>query len=177
LNRKTGLIYRGKIIQLNLEKVRLPNGHVTELEIVHHPGAAAVVPFLDSERIVLIKQYRHAVGKYLYEIPAGKLIKGESPLSCARRELEEEIGYRARRFKKLASVYTSPGFCDELIHIYSATDLVKTKQNLESCEVLEAIEVPVQKIHHMIQSGEIQDAKSIIGLELAFREMAINLLK
>jgi len=147
--------------------VRLPNGYVAELEIVRHPGAAAVVPFIDLDRVVLIKQYRHATGKYLYEIPAGKLMKGESPLSCARRELEEEIGYRARRFKKLVSAYTAPGFCNELIHIYMATDLLKTQQNLESCEVLEAIELPLHKVQAMIRSGKIQDAKSIIGLELA----------
>lgn len=162
-------IYRGKIIQLFFERVKLPNGHVTELEIVHHPGAAAVVPFLDQDHVILIKQYRHATGKYLYEIPAGKLMKGESPLSCARRELEEEIGYRARRFKRLVSAYTSPGFCDELIHIYMATDLLKTQQNLESCEVLEVIKLPVHKVQAMIHSGKIQDAKSIIGLELACR--------
>ncbi len=162
-------IYRGKIIQLFLERVKLPNGHVTELEIVRHPGAAAVVPFLDPDHVILIKQYRHATGKYLYEIPAGKLMKGESPLSCARRELEEEIGYRARRFKKLISAYTSPGFCNELIHIYMATNLLKTQQNLESCEVLEVIELPVRKVQAMIRSGKIQDAKSIIGLELACR--------
>ncbi len=147
--------------------MRLPNGYVAELEIVRHPGAAAVVPFIDPDRVILIRQYRHAAGKYLYEIPAGKLMKGESPLSCARRELEEEIGYRARRFKKLVSAYTSPGFCNELIHIYMATDLLKTQQNLEACEVLEAIELPLHKVQAMIRNGKIQDAKSIIGLELA----------
>lgn len=170
-------IYKGKVVQLHLERVRLPNGHLAELEIVRHPGAAAVVPFLDRDHVILIKQYRHATGKYLYEIPAGKLMKGESPLSCARREMEEEIGYRARRFKKLVSVYTSPGFCDEIIHIYMATKLLKTQQNLESCEVLQAIAVSVSKVQAMIRSGKIQDAKSIIGLELAFREKTINLLK
>lgn len=164
---KSRLIYKGRIIRLNLERVRLPNGHVTELEVVNHPGAAAVVPFIDRDHVMLIRQYRHAVGKYLYEIPAGKLAKNEKPLHCARRELEEEIGYRAKRFKKLASIYTSPGFCDEIIHIYWATDLVKTRQTLESCEVLEAIRVPFHKIRPMIQTGKIQDAKSIIGLELA----------
>jgi len=169
LSKNLRSIYRGKIIQLFLERVKLPNGHVTELEIVRHPGAAAVVPFLDPDHVILIKQYRHATGKYLYEIPAGKLMKGESPLSCARRELEEEIGYRARRFKKLISAYTSPGFCNELIHIYMATNLLKTQQNLESCEVLEVIELPVRKVQAMIRSGKIQDAKSIIGLELACR--------
>jgi ADP-ribose pyrophosphatase len=167
LRRNLRSIYKGKIIQLNLEPVRLPNGHVTELEIVHHPGASAVVPFLDRDHVILIRQYRHATGKYLYEIPAGKLMKHESPLSCARRELEEEIGYRARQFKKLISAYTSPGFCNELIHIYMATDLSKTQQSLESCEVLKVIKLPVHKVQAMICSGKIQDAKSIIGLQLA----------
>jgi ADP-ribose pyrophosphatase len=167
LDKKIKSIYKGEVVQLSLERVRLPNGHLTELEIVRHPGAAAVVPFIDPDHVVLIRQYRYATGRYLYEIPAGKLMKGESPLSCARRELEEEIGYRARRFKKLISAYTSPGFCNELIHIYMAVDLLRTQQNLESCEVLEVIKLPVHKVQAMIRSGKIQDAKSIIGLELA----------
>ena len=160
-------IYRGRVVKLYLEQARLPNGHTISLEVVRHPGASAVVPFSDKDHVVLIRQYRHAVGGFLYEIPAGKLNRGERPLQCARRELEEETGYRARRFCKLGSIFTSPGFCDEVIHLYSATGLIKTQQNLEPCEVLEIVEIPLKKIKGMIQGGRIQDAKSIVGLMLA----------
>jgi ADP-ribose pyrophosphatase len=170
-------LYRGKVLKLNLERVRLPNGHVAELEIVHHPGAVAIVPFLDPDHVILIRQYRHAVGDYLYEIPAGKLKKHESPLKCARRELEEEIGYRARRFQKLSSIFTSPGFSDEIIHLFSATHLSKTAQDLEPCEVIESIELPLQEVLQMIRHGKIQDAKSIVALEIAYWWKNNNLLK
>lgn len=177
MDKKTRVIYRGKIIRLNLERVRLPNGHLTELEIVYHPGAAAIVPFIDRDHVILIKQYRHAVGGYLYEVPAGKLMKNESPLRCARRELEEEIGHKARQFQKLASIYTSPGFCNEIIHLFSATHLSKTLQRLESSEVLKVIEMPLQKALEMIQKGKIKDAKSIISLGIASWWRNHNLLK
>ena len=177
MNKNSRSIYRGKVVNLSLERVKLPNGFITELEIIHHPGAAAIVPFINADHVILIKQYRHAVGRYLYEIPAGKLMKGESPLRCAKRELEEEIGYEAQRFQKLASIYTSPGFCNEIIHIFSATHLVKTVQNLDLCEVLEVIEVPLQKALHLIQNGKMQDAKSIIGLIIASWWKTHRLLK
>ena len=160
-------IYRGSVVKLYLERARLPNGHTIELEIVRHPGGAAVVPFLGRDHVVLIRQYRHAVGRFLYEIPAGKLARGEQPLRCARRELEEETGYRAGRFYRLGSIFTSPGFCDEVIYLYAATGLIMVSQKLEVGEVLELVRVPVNKIDGMIQRGKIRDAKSIVGLKLA----------
>ena len=177
LKKNSESIYRGKVIDLNLERVKLPNGFIAELEIIHHPGAAAIVPFIDADHVILIKQYRHAVGRYLYEIPAGKLLKTEGPLRCAKRELEEEIGYKAQRFQKLASIYTSPGFCNEIIHIFSATHLVKSLQHLDPCEVLEVIEMPFRKVFQLIQKGKIQDAKSIIGLIIASWWKTHKLLK
>ena len=114
-------IYKGKVVTLNIETVSLPNGATVELEIIRHPGAAAIVPLKADGTVVLIKQYRHAAGAFIYEIPAGILHPGEDPRECAARELEEEVGYRAARFDLLTSIYTAPGFADEVIHIYQAS--------------------------------------------------------
>lgn len=161
-------IYTGRIVTLNLETVTLPNGATVELEIIHHPGAAAVVPMKDDRTVVLIRQYRHAVGGYIYEIPAGKLHPGEDPRDCAARELEEEIGYRAASFDLLLSFYTTPGFTDELIHIYRATGLTRGTQNLGNDEVLEAIEMPLESAIDRIADGTIRDGKTIVGLQVAY---------
>lgn len=161
-------IYKGRIVNLNLETVTLPNGHTVDLEVIHHPGAAAVVPVKDDGTVVLIRQYRHAVGGYIYEIPAGKLHPGEDPLRCAQRELEEEIGYRAGAFELLASLLTTPGFTDEVIHIYKGTGLTPGKQDLGHDEVLEVLEVPLEQAVRMIREGAIRDGKSIVGLQLVY---------
>jgi ADP-ribose pyrophosphatase len=161
-------IYAGRIVNLNLETVRLPNGATVELEIIHHPGAAAVVPMKDATTLVLIRQYRHAVGGYIYEIPAGKLHPGEDPKVCAARELEEEIGYRAARLEHLLSFYTTPGFTDELIHVYRATGLTRGKQDLGTDEVLEVVEMPLEAAIDRIADGAIRDGKTIVGLHAAY---------
>ena len=161
-------IYRGRIVDLNLETVTLPNGATVELEIIHHPGASAVVPMKDERTVVLIRQYRHAVGGYIYEIPAGKLHPGEDPRDCAARELEEEIGYRASSLELLLSFYTTPGFTDELIHIYRATGLMGGTQNLGTDEVLEVIEMPLEAAIDRIADGTIRDGKTIVGLHAAY---------
>jgi ADP-ribose pyrophosphatase len=161
-------IYTGRIVTLNLETVTLPNGATVELEIIHHPGAAAVVPMRNDRTVVLIRQYRHAVGGFIYEIPAGKLHPGEDPRECAARELEEEIGYRAATFQHLLSFYTTPGFTDEIIHIYRATDLTRGTQDLGTDEVLEVIEMPLITAIDRIADGTIRDGKTIVGLHAAF---------
>ena len=161
-------IYAGRIVNLNLETVTLPNGATVELEIIHHPGAAAVVPMKDDRTVVLIRQYRHAVGGFIYEIPAGKLHPGEDPRDCAARELEEEIGYRASSLELLLSFYTTPGFTDELIHIYQATGLMGGTQNLGTDEVLEVIEMPLEAAIDRIADGTIRDGKTIVGLHTAY---------
>jgi len=161
-------IYAGRIVTLNLETVTLPNGATVELEIIHHPGAAAVVPMKDDRTVVLIRQYRHAVGGFIYEIPAGKLHPGEDPRDCAARELEEEIGYRASSLELLLSFYTTPGFTDELIHIYQATGLMGGTQNLGTDEVLEVIEMPLEAAIDRIADGTIRDGKTIVGLHTAY---------
>jgi len=162
------VIYKGRIVELNVETVTLPNGATAELEVIHHPGAAAVVPLKDDGTVVLIRQYRHAIGGYIYEIPAGKLRPGEDPRDCAARELEEEIGYRASSLELLISFFTTPGFTDEVIHMYIGTGLTPGTQNLGDDEVLELLEIPLEKTIALIRDGTIRDAKTIVGLQMVY---------
>ena len=163
-------IYSGKVLILNMETVSLPNGATTDLEIIRHPGASAVVPMKENGTVILIRQFRHAAGGFIYEIPAGKLHKGEDPKVCAARELEEEVGYRVseENLEYLTSIFTAPGFTDEVIHIYKATGLEKGRQQLDQDEVLEILEWPLEKAIAEIRNGTIRDAKSIIGLQMVF---------
>jgi len=157
-------VFRGRVLTLNLEQVRLPNGKVAELEIAHHPGGAAVVAIDAEGRVCLLRQFRHAAGGWLTELPAGKLDGGEPPLECARRELAEEAGVRARRWEKLGEFYSSPGVLTEVIHLFLAHDLEPADASPEEHEVLEASWVPVQEAMDLAASGRLQDAKSVIGL-------------
>ena len=166
---KSKNIFRGKVITLNNDTITLPNGVTIDLEIVRHPGAAAVVPLKDNGMVVLIKQFRHAAGGFIYEIPAGKLHPGEDPLHCAARELEEEIGYVAGRLERLTSILTAPGFTDEVIHIYKATGLTAGRQQLDRDEILEVLEISLEEAIKMIEAGTIRDAKTIVGLQLVSR--------
>jgi ADP-ribose pyrophosphatase len=161
-------IYKGKIVTLNVDTITLPNGVTVDLEVVRHPGASAVVPLKEDGTVVLIRQFRHAAGGFIYEIPAGKLSPGEEPLACAARELEEEIGYRAESFNLLSSIFTAPGFTDEVIHIYKATGLTKGRQQLDRDEVLEVVEMPLDETIEMIRTGAIHDAKTIVGLQAVY---------
>jgi len=161
-------LYSGKVLILNRDTVELPNGRIAELEIIRHPGASAVVPLKDDGMVVLIQQFRHAAGGFIYEIPAGKLNPQEDPLDCAARELEEEIGFRAGQLELLTSIWTAPGFTDEVIHIYRGTNLQSGRQQLDQDEVLEIVEWPLEKAMAKIQDGTIRDAKTIIGLQMVF---------
>jgi ADP-ribose pyrophosphatase len=161
-------IYTGKVVTLNIDTVTLPNGATIDLETIRHPGAAAVVPVKDDGTVVLIRQFRHAAGGFIYEIPAGKLQPGEDPLHCASRELEEEVGYRASSFELLSSIFTAPGFADEVIHVYKATGLTKGRQQLDPDEVLDIIEMPLVEAVNKIEDGTIRDAKTIIGLQAVY---------
>jgi ADP-ribose pyrophosphatase len=164
----TRRIFKGRVVTLDIDTVTLPNGATIELEMIHHPGAAAVVPMKEDGTVILIRQYRHAAGGYIYEIPAGKLHPGEDPKLCAARELLEEIGYRADSLELLTSVLTTPGFTDEVIHIYKGTGLTKGKQNLDHDEVIEIVELPLEKALAQIIDGTIRDAKTIVGLQTAY---------
>ncbi|WP_454061110.1 NUDIX hydrolase [Candidatus Nitrospira salsa] len=161
-------IYSGKFLTYNIDTVTLPNGATAELEMIRHPGASAVVPVKDDGTVILIRQFRHAAGGFIYEIPAGKLNPGEDPLDCASRELEEEIGYRAENLELLTSLFTAPGFTDEVIHVYKATGLVKGQQQLDQDEVLEILEWPMDKAIAEIKNGTIRDAKTMVGLQMVY---------
>ena len=167
-------IYRGIVVNLNVDTVKLPNGLTVDLEVVRHPGAAAVVPLRDDGTVILIRQFRHAAGGFIYEIPAGKLHPGEDPVVCAARELEEEIGQRAGKFELLSSIFTAPGFTDEVIHIFKATGLTTGHQHLDRDEVLEVIELPLLEALKMIDDGTIRDAKSIVGLQAVYLQRNIR---
>ena len=161
-------IYKGRVVTLNLETVTLPNGLSVELEVVRHPGAAAIVPLKDDDTVVLIRQFRLAADGYIFEIPAGKLHPGEDAGHCATRELEEEIGYRAGRLDKIGTFFTAPGFTDEVMHLYVARDLTGGTQALDGDEVLEVVEMPLEKAMGHVLDGTIRDAKTIIGLQSVY---------
>lgn len=157
-------IYRGRIVNLRLEPVTLPNGAHVNLEMMSHPGASAIVA-LDDDGVILIRQYRHAAGGFLWEVPAGTLDAGEEPETCARRELEEEAGVRAVQMTKLGAILTTPGFCDEVIHIYLAQELSEVPAHRDADEVITEIQkFPLENALEMIASGEIRDAKSAYAL-------------
>jgi ADP-ribose pyrophosphatase len=157
-------IFRGRVLTLNLEQVRLPNGRTAELEIAHHPGGAAVVALDASGRVCLLNQFRHAAGGWLLELPAGKLDGGEPPLACAQREIAEEAGVTARSWQKLGDFYSSPGVLTEVIHVYLARELAPADARPEDHEVFEVTWVPLAEAAAMAVSGRVRDAKSIVGL-------------
>jgi len=157
-------LYRGKIIDLFVDRVKLPNGNVCELEMIRHPGAAAVVPVDADRNVVLVRQYRYAASGWLYEIPAGKLDEGEDPAVCAAREIEEEVGLRPGRLIPMGWIWTTPGFTDERISLYLATELVPSKQSLQPDEVLSVERMPFDEAVDLARRGEIRDAKSVCAL-------------
>ncbi len=164
--------YTGKIISLDVDTVRFPDGSTGELEMIRHPGASAVVPFLSDPhakdpQVLLIRQYRYAADGYLFEIPAGRLDPGEDPRDCAARELKEETGCSAEKLDYLLTMYTTPGFTDEKIHIYMATGLVAGETKHEADEFLELRPVLLSRALEMIEAGEIRDGKTALGLLFA----------
>lgn len=162
-------IYKGKVVRLTVEEVTLPNGNQATIEVVRHPGAAAVVPFVSREEILLVRQYRHAAGGWLLEVPAGKLDPGEPPEVCAERETEEEVGYRPGRLIRLGSIITTPGFTDEVVHLFAAHDLTAGQTELGPDEVLSVVRIPFAEALARIERGEIEDAKSVCAILLAAR--------
>ena len=160
-------IYDGRVFKLVRENVTLENGTTTDMEFIEHPGAAAVIPLLDDSRIVLLKQYRHALKTYIWEIPAGTLDPHEKIIDCAKRELIEETGYSASGWHKLGEITPVPGYSNERIHIYLATELQPAEQHLDADEVIQVQEVEFKDALEMIGKGIIQDAKSIVGLFMA----------
>lgn len=158
-------------LRIDTERVELPSGHETELDIVRHPGASCVVPLLSDDEVLLIRQYRHATGGTLLEAPAGKLDPDEPPEACAARELVEETGYRAGRIEHLSSIWTTPGFTDEVIHLYAAFELEHVGQRLEPDEVIELAPMPLDDALARIFTGELRDAKTALALLLTARRL------
>lgn len=157
-------VYSGKIVGLFLEQVTLPNGASAEFEIVRHPGGAAVVALDGENRVCLLRQYRHAVGGWLWELPAGKLDAGEAPLTTAQRELQEEAGVQAGHWEPLGKIVSSPGVFTEVVHLFLARELRAMPAGAEPHEVFEVHWVPCAQALAQARSGEITDAKTLAGL-------------
>ncbi len=162
----TETIYKGRVFDVSIAEIREDETEYKR-EIVSHKGSAVIVPVFADKTVGLVRQYRHAAKKYLLEIPAGSLETGENPETGARRELEEEIGVTADNIEKLAEFYVSPGFLTEKMHVFLATDLTETEQHLEEDELIEIEKITFERAFEKIKLGEIEDAKTIIGLILA----------
>ena len=161
-------IHRCRVYNLVAENVTLDNGVTTDIEYIQHPGATAIIPMPDRTRVILIKQYRHALGKEIWEIPAGTLDPQESMIACAQRELIEETGFSADQWHSLGEITPVPGYSDERIHIFLAADLKSAESNLDEDEIIDVHEIEFEAALDMIRNRDIQDAKSIAGLFLAF---------
>lgn len=167
-------VYEGKVISVDVDTVAFPDGSTGVLEMVRHPGASAVVPFLDhpgdsDPRILLIKQYRYAAESFLLEIPAGRLEHGETPATCAARELEEETGRKARSLRKVFELFTTPGFTDEKIHLFLGWDLDAGEAAREQDEIIDEVPMKLSTALQMVISGEITDSKTALGIFFATR--------
>jgi ADP-ribose pyrophosphatase len=160
-------IFAGKVIDLYVEEVLLPNGKTSKREIVKHPGAVAIIAVTNEGKIVLVRQYRKAMDRVLVEIPAGKLEKGEAPIATARRELEEETGYKCETLRHLTSFYTSPGFADEIVHLYIAENLSKLENaaSLDEDEFVDVLEVTLEEALQLVKEQQIYDAKTAYAIQ------------
>src|SRR5438309_7769054 len=166
-------VFSGRVFDVAVDTVR--EGDKTYVrEVVHHPGSAVMVPAFDDGTIALVRQYRHPAVKYLLELPAGTLNDQERPEEGAARELEEELGMVAGKLEKLCEFFVSPGFCEEKMWLYLATDFKETKQRLEDDELIEIVRLPIDRALQMITDGEIEDAKTIIGLLLAAPRVGLS---
>lgn len=169
MQQATRRVHTGRVLNLDIDTVRFPDGSTGELEIIRHPGAAAVVP-LASPRdsadpvVLMLRQFRYAAGGPLWEIPAGRLEPGESPDACAQRELREEAGARAGRLERLTTIWTTPGFTDEVIHLFLATDITMVEASREPDEFIEVVARPLSEVLSSIKQGEISDAKTVVAL-------------
>jgi len=159
------VVHHGKVFDTIVDEIEYDSGNKSVREVAKHPGGAVVLPLLDDGRIVFVYQYRYPMNQYIYELPAGKLDENENPEVCAARELEEETGYKADWLEKLTTIFTTPGFCSEKLHIFMARGLHPGKQKLEEGESdLTLKYIPMKEAFHMVETGEIMDAKTIAGL-------------
>ena len=169
-------VFEGRVFNVTVDTVS--EGELTyQREVVHHNGSAVIVPVFDDGTVALVRQYRHPTVRYLLEVPAGTLAKGERPEIGAARELKEELGLVAERLEKLSEFFVSPGFCEEKMWVYLATELSEGEQALEDDEIIDVVRLPIADALEMITSGEIEDAKTIIGLMLAAPRVGSPLLE
>ncbi len=166
-------IYAGRVIRVSLDVVR-EAGREGLREVVWHNGGAGVVACFDDGTVALVRQYRHPTGRYVLELPAGRLEAGERPEACAARELEEELGFAAGRLEPLSEFYTTPGFCSERLWVFLATDLRETAHRRDEDEIIEVVRMPLARALAMVAAGEIDDAKTIIGLLLAAPRLGVG---
>lgn len=164
-------IFAGRVLSLALEEHLLPDGRAASFEVVRHPGGAAVLPVLADGRILLIRQLRPAVGGQVLELPAGRLEPGEPPEACARRELQEEVGYRPGRLERLGEMFSSVGFCNERIHLFLARELEPVPQALEADEFIEILPLTLAAALDLLDRGEIPDGKTALALLLYARSL------
>ena len=169
--KKTVHLYSGKAVGFRADQIHVPHGQIAQREFMVHPGAVGILALPAPDKILLVKQYRYPVHLFTYEIPAGKLSVGEKPLACVRRELEEETGYRANKVSKLVSFWPTAAFSTEVIHLYLATDLVKTQVNPDDDEFLEILTVSPRQIERWMRSGKIRDSKTLIAY-LAWKSLS-----
>jgi ADP-ribose pyrophosphatase len=160
-------VHKGRVFTLHRDRITLPNGVDTILDVIRHPGAAAIVPVTAQGNVLLIRQFRYAMNGHIWEIPAGTMEPDESPLACAQRELGEEIGVSASRWRKLVELMPLPAYSDEIIHLFRAEELAPTRQHLDPDEILEIHEFSYEDALEMIAAGAIRDAKTIAGLMMA----------
>jgi ADP-ribose pyrophosphatase len=164
---KRDYIYRGRILDLSLSRYKMAAGTEAEIEVIHHNGGAGALPVFDDGTIALVRQWRYPLGRYSLEIPAGRIEHSHTPEETALREVEEELGYRANRLRKLAEFNVAPGYCQERLFVYLATELEPTAQNLDDDEEIEVVRMSFNRALDLVHSGEIDDAKSIITILLA----------
>jgi ADP-ribose pyrophosphatase len=162
-------VYRGRVVQLDVDRIVEPSGKEVEREIVRHPGAAVLLPVTDDRRVVMIRQFRYAVGETLLEVPAGTIDPGETPEETAARELVEETGYHPGRLEKLAEFFPSPGILAERMHLFLATELEKREASPEADESLELVEFPWERALALEPGKELRDAKTIVALSFLRR--------
>ncbi|WP_285766296.1 NUDIX hydrolase [Peribacillus sp. SI8-4] len=169
-------IFTGRVISLQVDEVELPDGKTGKREIVKHPGAVAIIALTAENKIIMVEQYRKALERSLIEIPAGKLEKGEKPVLSAERELEEETGYVCGKMEHIISFYTSPGFADELVHLYVAHDLKKRENAapLDEDEFVELIELTLEEAQDYLREGKIQDAKTAYAVQYLLLKKAMT---
>jgi ADP-ribose pyrophosphatase len=158
-------IYQGRIVNLIVDSITTGNGVTTIREVFQHPGGSAVVPLLPDNTVLLVRQFRYPMGEYLLELPAGKIDNREKPELTAARELAEEVGFQAGKLEKIAEFYSTPGFCDELLHVYLATDLTPVESHQDEDEEIEIVRLSLAELKNLMDSGKIRDGKTLVGIQ------------